>query len=139
MSAAKHTPTPWRLTDNPGQGLVIHGNVDLGTDDEGGKLRFLYDVSASPSLTVNRDGSVSMHVCYETWRQFPSVDFVAMQKANAELIVTAVNEREALLAVAEAAKAVNDKFQSLDDDAGSNIGDLNDALAALAAVRKGAA
>jgi len=33
--------------------------------------------------------------------------------------------------VAKTAKAVNDKFQNLDDDAGSNIGELDDALNAL--------
>ena len=46
-----------------------------------------------------------------------------------------VEHYNALVKVAEAAKAVNDKFQNLDDDAGANIGELDTALANLAAVR----
>ena len=33
---SKPRPRPWKLTDSGGQGLVIHGNVDIGNDDKEG-------------------------------------------------------------------------------------------------------
>lgn len=64
---------------------------------------------------------------------FPHLMTADENLANAELIVKAVNEHAALVAVAEAAKVISDNYTQGDFDPEP----LDSALAALAAVRAG--
>lgn len=88
----KHTPGPWEVENEQ-----IFAKVDIGKDDmSGGVLQPIYDVPLRPQLSVNDSGIVTMHICYESWRQFPSINFKEMQEANAHLITAAPELLDAL-------------------------------------------
>jgi len=90
----KSTPGPWEVKDIPSMGLQIQAKVDIGKDDmSGGVLQPLYGVSLTPSLTVNKDGTVFMMIAHESCRQFPSTNFQEMQQANAKLIAKAPEQQ----------------------------------------------
>ena len=96
----KFTPGPWEAKYIPSSGLKIIAKVDIGKEDmSNGVLQPIYDLSVKPELRVNDNGSVTMELAYESWRQFPSVDFKAMQEANASLIAAAPDMYEALKTV----------------------------------------
>lgn len=86
---SSHTSGPWELRDRPSAGLEIYATVNLGPDERGGVLQPVYEVAVTPSLKVLADGSVQMCIAYESYRQFPSEDFKAMQQANGRLIAKA--------------------------------------------------
>lgn len=85
-----HTPGPWTIIEREGTGLFIEAKVDIGKDDmSDGILQSIYDIHLRPELYVGEDGSVTMRLCYKSWRQFPSTNFREMQKSNARLIAAA--------------------------------------------------
>lgn len=87
---SKFTPGPWRVEDVPRAGLEISARVDIGKEDmSDGVLQPIYHVSLEPAVTVNIDGTVTATIAFESYRQFPSVNFKAMQRANANLIAAA--------------------------------------------------
>jgi hypothetical protein len=93
------TPGPWTLIDSPSAGLEIHAAVDLGREKQchdesvptGPVLRRLYEVSLKPSVRIGEDGRAHVMLAYEEWRQFPTVNFQEMQRANARLMADAPN------------------------------------------------
>lgn len=92
----KYTPMPWEVKEIAGAGIEIFAKVDIGKEDmSGGVLQPIYNVSLTPSLHVGRDGIVRAMISYESWRQFPSINFQEMQKANAYLIASAPELLEA--------------------------------------------
>ena len=100
---SKHTEGPWELRDVVGSGLEIWARVDLGksrceqTDlATGPYLQPIYEVSIEPQLRVGKDGTVEAHICYESWRQFPSINFQEMQRANAKLITASPEMADSL-------------------------------------------
>lgn len=86
---ASPTPGPWEAKDVAGAGLEIWASVNIGSDQSRQNLQPIYRLSVTPQLRVGKDGKAFVHIAYEDWRQFPSVDFDAMQKANARLIAAA--------------------------------------------------
>ena len=92
----KHTPGPWEAKDVESAGIEIFAKVDIGKEDmSGGVLQPIYRVSLEPSLQVGKDGIVRAMISYESWRQFPSINFQEMQRANAQLISAAPELLEA--------------------------------------------
>ena len=92
-----HTKGQWEIQNIPSHGLEICAKVDIGKEDmSGGVLQPIYAVSLKPSLSVDDNGAVTMMVCYESWRQFPSINFKEMQEDNAHLIAAAPELLEAL-------------------------------------------
>jgi len=86
----KHTPGPWEAKDVPAAGIEIFAKVDIGKEDmSSGVLQPIYNVSLKPSLQVGENGIVNLMISYESWRQFPSINFQEMQRANARLIAAA--------------------------------------------------
>jgi hypothetical protein len=83
---AKHTPGPWTCKDVVGAGLQIWASVNLGKTMYSEGLQPIYRIGIKPQLVVGDDGIAAAQMCYEDWRQFPSVNFTEMQKANARLI-----------------------------------------------------
>ena len=80
----EHTPGPWKLQND----TEIWADVHIGEDQDGKNYQPIYEVPIPARLVVMKDGTVEAHISYESWRQFPSNDFKAMQEANARLIVT---------------------------------------------------
>jgi len=95
----KHTPGPWEVRDVAGAGLQVWGNVDLGGDEFREGLQPIYVVHVRPQLMVGNDGKAHAQICYEDWRQFPSLDWNEMQAANARLIAAAPDLLEACKAM----------------------------------------
>ena len=91
-----HTPGPWEIKEGAGGSQEIHAKVNIGRDMSKGVLQPLYDVQLRPSLMVGEDGAVYASLTYDSYRQFPSVDFVAMQRANARLIAAAPDLKDEL-------------------------------------------
>ena len=85
----KHTPGPWQTRENVGAGIEILADVEVGGTPTGENIQPIYQVDVRPMLSVGEDGRVTAMLTYESWRQFPSVDFQAMQRANARLIASA--------------------------------------------------
>lgn len=96
MSEPKFTQGEWTVKDADSAGLEIFAEVNLGKDENGGVLQPIYNVGIRPSLMVDKNGKVTMMIAYESWRQFPSINFQEMQKANANLIAAAPDMYEAL-------------------------------------------
>ena len=112
---SEHTPGPWTIRGIQSSGLSIMAHVEIGKEDmSGGQLQPIYEVSIKPHLQIGDDGRVHMDLTYESWRQFPSIDFQEMQKANARLIAASPD----LLA---ACRAALEDCQS-DDWAESGLG-----------------
>ena len=102
-----HTPGPWEVRPTRADTQEVFAAVNIGTDEEGGILQPIYDISLHPSLMVGRDdGLVYAMLTYESYRQFPSVDFKEMQRANARLIAAAPDLLEAAKAAVEYDKAI---------------------------------
>lgn len=105
----RFTPGPWEARDEKGAGLQILAVADIGSslDSAGSRqvLQPLYKVSIKPTLSVGDDGRVHMLLSYEDWRQFPTVNFKEMQRANARLIASAPELFEALSALARSAES----------------------------------
>lgn len=98
MNTSKHTPGPWKVEDHAGVGLEIFATVNLGpeqceasasTTPSGPLLQPIYNVPLRPEIKVGDDGIAYVKLAYEDWRQFPSIAFKKMQKANAYLIAAA--------------------------------------------------
>lgn len=110
-----HTPGPWQFRETKGAGIEIWAPVNLGPSIEsstgeliGPVLQPVYEAFIKPRLTVEADGRVYCQISYESWRQFPTIKFDEMQRANGHLIAcapdlldaleTAVNELETIAA-----------------------------------------
>jgi len=98
----------WKAVNRVGAGWEIEADVKIGKDDHGTNIQPIYQVSIEPSLRVNKDGTVTMMVAYEDWRQFPSTNFQEMQADNAHLIEQAPDMLEALKGVAIMLRLWND-------------------------------
>ncbi len=89
------TPGPWVLSENTNSGCAIEASVAIGVSrieqeqaaQKGENIQPIYHVDIKPLLSVNEDGGVTVQLVYESWRQFPSVDFKKMQKANCDLML----------------------------------------------------
>lgn len=92
----EYTKGPWTIKNIPSHGLEIYAEVNMGKDENGGVLQPIYNVDIEPHLRVGKDGTASVMIAYESWRQFPSINFQKMQEANAQLIATAPELCEAL-------------------------------------------
>ena len=91
-----YTKGEWTIKEIPSHGLEIFAEVNMGKDEHGGVLQPIYTVSIRPHLKVCNDGIAELMIAYESWRQFPSVNFEEMQRANAQLIAAAPDLYEAL-------------------------------------------
>jgi len=91
----KHTKGPWEIKNTPGT-LEIWASVNLGRDQYDVNLQPIYNVDIRPYIKVDEQGHATMMLTYESWRQFSSVNFQEMQKANAERIVDCVNGCEGI-------------------------------------------
>ena len=89
MDEGKHTPGRLEVREVSGAGIQIWAEVNIGRDEHGGVLQPIYEIGLRPLLQVGEDGRVHMMLAYESWRQFPSTDFKAMQRANAVLFAAA--------------------------------------------------
>lgn len=98
----KSTPGPWEARDVKGAGWEIYATVNIGKAEGGGVLQPIYNVGCRPMLFVNEEGTVTMKISFEDWRQFPSVNFEKMQEANAILIASAPRLYNALKRLYEA-------------------------------------
>lgn len=119
------TKGQWTVKDVDSAGLEIFTEVNLWKDENGGVLQPIYNVGIRPSLMVDKNGKVTMMIAYESWRQFPSINFQEMQKANANLIAASPNMYKAL-------KALVDHFRNNDE----NYWKSDLCTEALAALRK---
>ena len=109
----KHTRGPWEVRTRHEYAHEIFAAVNIGTDEEGGVLQPIYDISLRPSLMVGReDGLVYAMLTYDSDRQFPSIDFREMQKANAYLIAAAPDLLEAAKLAFECVGYVTDGEQT---------------------------
>ncbi len=91
----KYTKGKWTIKNIPSHGLEIYAEVNMGTDEHGGVLQPIYNVDIKPHLKVGEDGKAFLMIAYESWRQFPSINFQEMQEANAQLIAAAPDGLEA--------------------------------------------
>ena len=98
MTPTKFTPGPWEVKSRISCSHEIFAKVNIGLDMDKGILQPIYNVPARPSLQVGDDGKVWATISYDSCRQFPSNDFIAMQKANADLIAASPEMFVALLA-----------------------------------------
>lgn len=78
---SKHTPGPWKFEHHPGAGYELRARIP--SLDRAAKF---VEVLVRPRLEINEDGEVYAFIAYESWNQFPSEDWRAMQAANARLI-----------------------------------------------------
>lgn len=90
----KHTPGPWELEDAGNNTFEIRARVNVGRDEGGGVLQPIS--SLQPSLMVGKDGRVYASLVYDSYRQFPSLDFLEMQRANAQLMTAAPDLKDEL-------------------------------------------
>lgn len=92
----KITPGDWEFKDVAGVGFEIWASVNIGTDATGKNLQPIYEGRCAPTLHIKEDGSVIALIAYESWRQFPSVNFKEMQMANGIAIAALPDCLEAL-------------------------------------------
>lgn len=94
-----HTKGKWEAKDIPSHGWEIFAEVNMGKDENGGVVQPIYNVDIKPYIRVGDDGIAYVMIAYESWRQFPSVNFKEMQEANAHLIAASPVMLQALVEV----------------------------------------
>ena len=92
----KHSPLPWRVEFVPSAGIHIKSTMKVFDKDELVKT-FSGPTSNNVSFYLNSDGCLVANLLYEEWVQFPPEGWDDMQKANADLIVKAVNSHAKLV------------------------------------------
>jgi hypothetical protein len=105
----EYTKGEWKVKNIPSHGLEIFAEVNIGNDENGGVLQPIYNVDIKPYVRIGDDGKAYVIIAYESWRQFPSVNFQKMQKANAQLIAAAPELYGAL----KAAKARLEEYHDI--------------------------
>lgn len=94
----KITPGKWETKERfKGSHIEIWSTVNLGLDENSMPPQPIYEVSIKPSFQMGEDGKVYLMISYESFRQFSSVNFKEMQRANSELIAHAPTDIKALL------------------------------------------
>lgn len=77
----QHTPGPWTAKNSPGAGLGVWADLRPALGERYSKD---FPLIGSESLPAPK-----VQIAYETWVQFPSDQWNAMQKANMYLIAAA--------------------------------------------------
>ncbi len=89
--SAAHTPGPWTAKNISGAGWGVWADLRPAL---GEKFSKDFPLNGSEALSTQK-----IQVAYETWVQFPSEAFNAMQSANMALMAAAPDLLEALKAV----------------------------------------